>query len=199
MTKVRTDFEVGGLVAVCHGSDPVDGQLDRVRRLWADPTRDERFFSGYSEDDHITRFFRFSEGQGETFSINGVPTTTFRSTPESKTTSKFALGARLRFGADTEYKTARANVGGGVADRFDFNAIDSQGIAKGLGTGRQAVILAHNHREAGGVRRNALRQLGVFHAPADSLEDGAKILRVHKRVAGRGGTMQSNMLLRKCQ
>ena len=35
----------------------------------------ERLFSGYDEDYHISRFFHFSEAQGESFSINGVPTT----------------------------------------------------------------------------------------------------------------------------
>jgi hypothetical protein len=32
----------------------------------------ERLFSGYDEDYHISRFFRFSEAAGEKFSINGV-------------------------------------------------------------------------------------------------------------------------------
>jgi hypothetical protein len=31
-----------------------------------------RLFSGYDEDYHISRFFRFSEGDGERFSINGI-------------------------------------------------------------------------------------------------------------------------------
>ena len=35
----------------------------------------ERLFSGYDEDYHISRFFQFSEGAGEKFSINGIPTT----------------------------------------------------------------------------------------------------------------------------
>ena len=35
----------------------------------------ERLFSGYDEDYHISRFFHFSEAQGETFSINGIPVT----------------------------------------------------------------------------------------------------------------------------
>ena len=35
----------------------------------------ERLFSGYDEDYHISRFFHFSEAQGETFSINGIPAT----------------------------------------------------------------------------------------------------------------------------
>jgi hypothetical protein len=32
----------------------------------------ERLFSGYDEDYHISRFFQFSEGAGEKFSINGI-------------------------------------------------------------------------------------------------------------------------------
>ncbi len=35
----------------------------------------ERLFSGYDEDYHISRFFHFSEVQGEKFSINGIPAT----------------------------------------------------------------------------------------------------------------------------
>ena len=35
----------------------------------------ERLFSGYDEDYHISRFFRFSEATGEKFSINGIPAT----------------------------------------------------------------------------------------------------------------------------
>jgi hypothetical protein len=35
----------------------------------------ERLFSGYDEDYHISRFFRFSEAGGEKFSINGIPVT----------------------------------------------------------------------------------------------------------------------------
>jgi hypothetical protein len=35
----------------------------------------ERLFSGYDEDYHISRFFKFSEAEGERFSINGIPAT----------------------------------------------------------------------------------------------------------------------------
>ncbi len=35
----------------------------------------ERHFSGYDEDYHISRFFHFSEAEGEKFSINGFPAT----------------------------------------------------------------------------------------------------------------------------
>jgi hypothetical protein len=35
----------------------------------------ERLFSGYDEDYHISRFFQFSEADGEKFSINGIPAT----------------------------------------------------------------------------------------------------------------------------
>ena len=40
-----------------------------------DPVETERLFSGYDEDYHISRFFHFSEGAGEKFSINGIPAT----------------------------------------------------------------------------------------------------------------------------
>jgi hypothetical protein len=35
----------------------------------------ERLFSGYDEDYHISRFFKFTEAEGEKFSINGIPAT----------------------------------------------------------------------------------------------------------------------------
>jgi hypothetical protein len=35
----------------------------------------ERLFSGYDEDYHISRFFHFTEGGGEDFSINGFSAT----------------------------------------------------------------------------------------------------------------------------
>ena len=35
----------------------------------------KRLFSGYDEDYHISRFFRFSEAAGEKFTINGIPAT----------------------------------------------------------------------------------------------------------------------------
>jgi hypothetical protein len=35
----------------------------------------ESLFSGYDEDYHISRFFQFSEGAGDKFSINGIPAT----------------------------------------------------------------------------------------------------------------------------
>jgi hypothetical protein len=35
----------------------------------------ERLFSGYDEDYHISRFFKFSEVEGEKFSISGIPAT----------------------------------------------------------------------------------------------------------------------------
>ena len=38
----------------------------------------ERFFSGYDEDYHISRFFQFSEATGDKFSINGIPATHVR-------------------------------------------------------------------------------------------------------------------------
>ena len=39
------------------------------------PAETERLFSSYDEDYHISRFFHFSEGAGEKFSINGIPAT----------------------------------------------------------------------------------------------------------------------------
>jgi hypothetical protein len=35
------------------------------------PAETERLFSAYEEDYHISRFFRFTEGSGRKFSING--------------------------------------------------------------------------------------------------------------------------------
>ena len=35
----------------------------------------ERLFSSYDEDYHISRFFHYSEGEGEKFSINGIAAT----------------------------------------------------------------------------------------------------------------------------
>ena len=45
----------------------------------------ERLFSSYDEDYHISRFFHFSEGAGEKFSINGIPTTNVSLDPEIET------------------------------------------------------------------------------------------------------------------
>jgi hypothetical protein len=39
------------------------------------PAETERLFSSYDEDYHISRFFHFSELDGEKFSINGIPAT----------------------------------------------------------------------------------------------------------------------------
>lgn len=35
----------------------------------------ERIFSAYDEDYHISRFFHFSEADGQKFLINGIPAT----------------------------------------------------------------------------------------------------------------------------
>jgi hypothetical protein len=35
----------------------------------------ERLFSGYDEDYHISRFFHFTQVDGETFAINAIPAT----------------------------------------------------------------------------------------------------------------------------
>lgn len=39
------------------------------------PAETERLFSAYEEDYHISRFFRFTEGSGQKFSINGFSAT----------------------------------------------------------------------------------------------------------------------------
>ena len=39
------------------------------------PIETERLFSGYDEDYHISRFFRFTEADGQKFSINGFSAT----------------------------------------------------------------------------------------------------------------------------
>lgn len=39
------------------------------------PTEIERLFSAYDEDYHISRFFHFSDGEGQKFSINGFSAT----------------------------------------------------------------------------------------------------------------------------
>jgi hypothetical protein len=39
------------------------------------PAETERLFSAYDEDYHISRFFHFSESEGEKFSINGFSAT----------------------------------------------------------------------------------------------------------------------------
>ena len=38
-------------------------------------TETERIFSGYDEDYHISRYFHFSESQGQKFLIDGIPAT----------------------------------------------------------------------------------------------------------------------------
>jgi hypothetical protein len=45
----------------------------------------ERLFSGYDEDYHISRFFHFTEGPGEAFSIDGIPATHVSVDPEIET------------------------------------------------------------------------------------------------------------------
>jgi hypothetical protein len=39
------------------------------------PAETERLFSDYDEDYHISRFFHFTEGSGQKFSINGFSAT----------------------------------------------------------------------------------------------------------------------------
>ena len=46
------------------------------------PAETERLFAGYDEDYHISRFFHFSEMDGEKVSINGIPATHVSLDPE---------------------------------------------------------------------------------------------------------------------
>ena len=54
------------------------GEFGRPVALFAFPLNHgeiERLFSSYDEDYHISRFFHFSEGEGQKFSINGTSAT----------------------------------------------------------------------------------------------------------------------------
>ncbi|HKW36143.1 MAG TPA: hypothetical protein VJN92_24285 [Candidatus Acidoferrum sp.] len=54
------------------------GEFGRSVALFAFPldhAEIERLFSSYDEDYHISRFFHFSESEGQKFSINGIPAT----------------------------------------------------------------------------------------------------------------------------
>jgi hypothetical protein len=54
------------------------GEFGRPVALSAFPlsaTEIERLFSAYDEDYHISRFFHFSEGEGQKFRINGIAAT----------------------------------------------------------------------------------------------------------------------------
>ena len=54
------------------------GEFGRPVALSAFPldhNETERLFSSYDEDYHISRFFHFSETEGQKFSINGIPAT----------------------------------------------------------------------------------------------------------------------------
>lgn len=46
------------------------------------PEEIARVFSGYDEDYHISRFFRFSQLDGQRISINGIPATHVSLDPE---------------------------------------------------------------------------------------------------------------------
>jgi hypothetical protein len=58
------------------------GQPTALSGFALTPTETERLFSGYDEDYHISRFFHFSEADGEKFSINGIPATHVSLDPE---------------------------------------------------------------------------------------------------------------------
>jgi nitroreductase len=56
-----------------HGKD--FGQAVALSAFAQTRAETERLFSAYDEDYHISRFFHFSEGEGERFSINGFAAT----------------------------------------------------------------------------------------------------------------------------
>jgi hypothetical protein len=58
------------------------GQPAALSAFALTPAETERLFSGYDEDYHISRFFHFSEMDGEKFSINGIPATHVSLDPE---------------------------------------------------------------------------------------------------------------------
>jgi hypothetical protein len=51
------------------------GKLIPLSAFALTPEETEHIFSGYDEDYHISRFFHFSESEGEKFSVNGIPVT----------------------------------------------------------------------------------------------------------------------------
>ena len=53
----------------------VFGQPVALSVFGLSPAETERLFSAYEEDYHISRFFRFTKGSGQKFSINGFSAT----------------------------------------------------------------------------------------------------------------------------
>lgn len=51
------------------------GQLAPLSAFSLNHAEAEHLFSSYDEDYHISRFFQFSDAEGEKFSINGTPAT----------------------------------------------------------------------------------------------------------------------------
>ncbi len=51
------------------------GEAVALSEFALSPAETERLFSAYEEDYHIGRFFHFTEGTGQKFSINGFPAT----------------------------------------------------------------------------------------------------------------------------
>ena len=51
------------------------GQPVALSALGLSTAETERLFSGYDEDYHISRFFHFSDSDGQKFSINGFSAT----------------------------------------------------------------------------------------------------------------------------
>jgi hypothetical protein len=54
---------------------PEFGQPIALSSFPLDAAETERLFSSFDEDYHISRFFHFSEVDGEKFLINGIPAT----------------------------------------------------------------------------------------------------------------------------
>ncbi len=58
------------------------GQPVPLSAFQLSPAETERIFSSFDEDYHISRFFHFSEADGDKFSIGGVPATHVSIDPE---------------------------------------------------------------------------------------------------------------------
>jgi hypothetical protein len=54
---------------------PEFGQAVPLASFQLSQTEAEKMFSSFDEDYHISRFFKFSEADGEKYSINGLPVT----------------------------------------------------------------------------------------------------------------------------
>ena len=63
------------LVSIYHLRAGDFGRLVALSAFPLSPAETARLFSAYDEDYHISRFFHFTEGNGQKFSINGFPAT----------------------------------------------------------------------------------------------------------------------------